>query len=62
MYYTSEEVADLLRVKKRTVWGWIRNGKLPAIRPMGKYLVSEEDLQALIGKGRGSAKGDENYE
>ncbi len=49
MFFTCEEVADLLKVKKETVWGWIRNGKLPAIRPTGKYLVAEQDLRRFMG-------------
>ncbi len=62
MFYTTEEVANLLKVKKETVWGWIRRGKLHAIRPMGKYLVTEEDIHTLIGEKRKSAKGDEHHE
>ncbi len=56
MLYTTEEVADMLKVKKETVWGWIRKGKLPAVRPIGKYLVREEDLCILMENGRKKAR------
>jgi excisionase family DNA binding protein len=30
--WTSEEVAEFLRVKRETVRGWARDGKIPAIK------------------------------
>ena len=27
-YYTPEEVADILKVRKHTVWNWLREGTL----------------------------------
>ena len=32
MYLTPEEVAEILRVDRRTVYEWLRSGKLKAIR------------------------------
>ena len=43
--YTSDEVAEIFRVKKITVWSWIRDKKLPAISSGQKYLVPESDLK-----------------
>ena len=38
--------------KKKTVWGWIRSGKLRAYRPSGyNYLIKESDLIAFIESG-----------
>jgi excisionase family DNA binding protein len=34
---TMEEVADYLRVKKRTVYEWVKNGKIPAIKAVGQW-------------------------
>ena len=34
---TMEEVADYLRVKKRTVYEWVKNGKIPAIKTVGQW-------------------------
>jgi len=49
--YTLEEVADILKITRRTLYNYIKAGKLPAVK-MGKYWrVSEEKLQDLIEKG-----------
>ena len=49
--YTLDEVADILKVTKRTLYNYVKAGKLPAVK-MGKYWrVSEESLQAFISTG-----------
>ncbi len=45
--YECQEVADLYGVKLMTVWAWIREKKLPAIKINKKYVVRPEDLQAF---------------
>ena len=47
--YTTDEVAELLRVTRWTVYRYIRRGKLNAVR-MGKRLlrVSESSVQKLL--------------
>ena len=44
-FYTCAEVAERYGVQIITVWGWIRNGKLGAIRLGRDYRVSENDLK-----------------
>lgn len=34
---TIGEVADYLRVKKRTIYEWLKNGKIPAIKAVGQW-------------------------
>ena len=49
--YTLDEVADILKVTKRTLYNYVKAGKLPAVK-MGKYWrVSEENLKAFIETG-----------
>lgn len=49
--YTLDEVADILKVTKRTLYNHVKAGKLSAVK-MGKYWrVSEESLQAFISTG-----------
>ena len=49
--YTLDEVADILKVTKRTLYNYVKAGKLPAVK-MGKYWrVSEESLQSFISTG-----------
>ena len=49
--FTLDEVADILKVTKRTLYNYVKAGKLPAVK-LGKYWrVSEESLQAFISTG-----------
>ena len=49
--FTLDEVADILKVTKRTLYNYVKAGKLPAVK-MGKYWrVSEESLQSFISTG-----------
>ena len=49
--YSLEEVADILKVSRRTLYTYVKEGKLPAVK-MGKYWrVSHENLQAFISTG-----------
>ncbi len=50
MYYTCEEIAERFKVKKATVWGWIRSGRLSAVRAGKFYRVSGEDIRAFLEK------------
>lgn len=49
--YTLDEVADIMKVTKRTLYNYIKAGTLHAVK-IGKYWrVSEESLQAFISTG-----------
>ena len=49
--YTLDEVADILKVTKRTLYNSVKEGKLTAVK-MGKYWrVSESNLQEFISTG-----------
>ena len=43
-FYSCQEVADRYGVKINTVWSWIRDKKLPAVRLGKNYKVRCEDL------------------
>ena len=48
---TAQEVADLLKVKKSTVYEMIKRGDLPS-RKIGKQLrISRADMERLLGAG-----------
>lgn len=47
MFYNCEQVAGRYGVKVETVWAWIREKKLPAIRIGRSYRVRESDLAAF---------------
>lgn len=51
--YTLEEVCNILKVTKRTVYNYIKGGQLKAVK-VGKYWrVSEEHLKDFIERGTG---------
>ena len=45
---TSEQVAEALQIHVLTVYGYIKQGKLPAIRFGRKYRILPEDLHQFI--------------
>jgi excisionase family DNA binding protein len=47
-YITPQEVADRLKVPRRTVMDWIYVGKLPAIKAGKVWRVKEADVVAFI--------------
>jgi len=49
--YTIEEVTQILKVTQRTVYNFIKNGDLKAVK-VGKYWrVKHEDLEAFLASG-----------
>ena len=47
--YSAEQVADLLGLHVRTVRGYVRDGRLPAVRIGKQYRITERDLRAFTG-------------
>jgi excisionase family DNA binding protein len=50
--YSVEEVADHLGLHVRTVRGYIRDGRLKAVRIGKQYRIAPADLEALTGRPR----------
>lgn len=44
MFYTCEQIASRYGVKIHTVWAWIREKKLPAVKIGRTYRVKDSDL------------------
>ena len=60
--YTLEEVSDILKVTRRTIYNYIKNGDLKAVK-MGKYWrVSETNLQDFIEHGTKKKARKNSYE
>ncbi|RME59061.1 DNA-binding protein [Candidatus Parcubacteria bacterium] len=49
-YITIPEAADLLRVSQRTVYRWIKEGKLPCFHIGNVTRIAQQDLFAFIQK------------
>jgi excisionase family DNA binding protein len=50
--YAVEEVAELLGLHVRTVRGYIRTGRLKAVRIGKQYRIAQADLDELTGRGK----------
>lgn len=60
--YTLDEVAGILKLAKRTLYAYIKEGKLEAVK-LGKYWrVTEENLQKFLATGTPVADGNRRPE
>ena len=50
--YTLQEVADVLRVSRQTIYNYVTAKKLKASKIGKEYRVTEEDLQDFLKNGR----------
>ena len=49
---TIDEVADYLRVKKRTVYDWVKKGKIPAIKTVGQWRFKKVSIEEWLETGK----------
>ena len=49
-YVSIPKAAEMLRVSRATVWGWVKKHKLPAVRVGRNYRVKVDNLNAMIRK------------
>ena len=47
-FYTAQEVADLLKIKKTTVYDLIKKNRLPSSKVGKQIRISKEDLDAYL--------------
>jgi excisionase family DNA binding protein len=47
-YYTLREVAEKLRVSRRTVYRWVQARELPAYKLGGEFRITERDLERFL--------------
>ncbi|MDD1728636.1 MAG: helix-turn-helix domain-containing protein [Methanospirillum sp.] len=52
LLYTTEEVAEILKLKPATVRGLIRDKRLIAIKIGTEYRITEEDLTEFLRQNR----------
>lgn len=48
LFLTAKEVADILKLNIMTIYEYIRNGKLQAVKFGRNYRIDEEDLNKFI--------------
>ena len=49
--YTLKEVADILKVTRRSIYNYIKEGKLKAVKIGREWRVTEDALKAFLNKG-----------
>lgn len=49
--YTLEEIQTMLQVTRRTLYNWIKGGKLKAFKVGKEWRVTGKDLQAFFESG-----------
>jgi len=54
---TIDEVAGYLRVKKRTVYDWVKKGKIPAIKAVGLWRFRKDRIDEWLGSESEAASG-----
>jgi DNA binding domain, excisionase family len=54
-YYSAAEVAELLKLKKVTVYEMIRRGEIPSVKLGKQFRIAESDLEGLLSR-TGSAE------
>ena len=47
-YYTTQEIADMLKVAYMTVYRWIQAGKLEAYQMQKHYRIKESDFKKFM--------------
>ena len=54
--YTLDEVAEVLKITRRTLYTYLKAGKLKAVRMGRKWIVSEENLKTFLANGTRDAE------
>ena len=52
---TPEQVAERLQVTELTVYGWLRRGRLPALKLGRLWRIRQDDLEAFLENARAKA-------
>ena len=52
--YTLQEVADILKVSRQTIYNYVTAKRLRATKYAREYRVTEKDLKEFMEKGRNS--------
>ena len=49
-FYRVKGVCGILRIDRRTLWKWIKEGKIKAVRlPSGRYRIPESEIRKILG-------------
>jgi len=46
--YTPQQVAEILGVSRRSVYRWIKEGRLPALKFVSQVRIRDDDLERFV--------------
>ncbi|MGA2669819.1 MAG: helix-turn-helix domain-containing protein [Dehalococcoidia bacterium] len=49
-FWKTSEIAKMLGVTRRTIYSWIKDGKLQSIKIGGSIRIKQQDLDKFMGK------------
>ncbi len=49
-FYTPAEVAEMLKTTRRTVYRWVKSGKLKSVKAGTYVRIARDDLEAFLGR------------
>jgi len=52
-HYTFAEVSEILRVTRRSLYAWRKEGRLEAVKVGKNWLVSQAELDRILSEGTG---------
>lgn len=58
-YYSTTEVAAIFKVSRKTIFMWIKNGKIKAEKVGRNYVIPHESIIEKLGKKLGEEKKNE---
>jgi excisionase family DNA binding protein len=47
-FYTPAQIADLLQIKRHTVYLWVRDGKLASVRVGSRVRIHRDALESFL--------------
>src|SRR5947207_2695758 len=56
IYYTPQEVAERLKLRVQTIYDYIRQGRLPAVRLGNRCRIAASDLELFLERHKKSAR------
>ena len=48
VYYTKDEIKQLLRISERTYFRWVKSGKLKRVKISNKSLFAVKEIEKLL--------------
>jgi excisionase family DNA binding protein len=45
---TIDDLADYLKVKRRTIYDWLKHNKIPAVKLVGQWRFKKEKIDAWL--------------